>query len=74
VTATVDLVRLEVRPTRRVRIVLERFAPGAILAALHPAVSFFYRVTENGEMKACTPDPVAAREAFREACRWAAKA
>jgi hypothetical protein len=67
---TGDLVRLEVRPTRRDRVTLEKFQPGALLAALAPA-SFFYRVTLNGEMKTCTPDPLKARAAFRESCRWA---
>jgi hypothetical protein len=67
---TGDLVRLEVRPTRRDRVTLEKFQPGALLAALAPA-SFFYRVTLNGEMKTCTPDPLRARAAFRESCRWA---
>jgi hypothetical protein len=72
-TATGELVRLEVRPTRKDRVILERFAPGAILAAIAPA-SFFYRVELNGEMKTCTPDPLKARDVFRETCRWAVKA
>jgi hypothetical protein len=65
-----ELVRLEVQPTSRDRVTLEKFRPGALLAALAPA-SFFYRVTLNGEMKTCTPDPLRARAAFRESCRWA---
>ena len=65
-----ELVRLEVRPTRRARVTIEKFQPGALLAALAPA-SFFYRVTLNGEMKTCTPDPLRARAAFRDCCRWA---
>jgi hypothetical protein len=65
-----ELVRLEVRPTRRDRVTLEKFRPGALLAALAPA-SFFYRVTVNGEMRTCTPDPLRARAAFRDCCRWA---
>lgn len=65
-----ELVRLEVQPTRRNRVTLEKFRPGALLAALSPA-SFFYRVSLNGEMKTCTPDPLKARAAFRESCRWA---
>jgi hypothetical protein len=69
-----ELVTVEVRPTRKDRVILEKFHPGAILSMLSPAVSFFYRVTVNGEMKACTPDPLRAREVFRESCRWACKA
>jgi hypothetical protein len=65
-----ELVRLEVQPTNRDRVTLEKFRPGALLAALAPA-SFFYRVSINGEMKTCTPDPLKARAAFRESCRWA---
>jgi hypothetical protein len=65
-----ELVRLEVQPTRRDRVTLEKFQPGALLAALAPA-SFFYRVSINGEMKTCTPDPLRARAAFRDCCRWA---
>lgn len=65
-----ELVRLEVQPTRRDRVTLEKFKPDALLAALSPA-SFFYRVELNGEMKTCTPDPVRARDVFRDACRWA---
>jgi hypothetical protein len=67
---TGDLVRLEVRPTRRARVTIEKFQPGALLAALAPA-SFFYRVTLNGEMRTCTPDPLRARDVFRDSCRWA---
>jgi hypothetical protein len=66
-----ELVRLEIRPTRRTRIVLEKFRPGQLLSALAPGFSFFYRVTLNREMKSCTQDPMEAREAFRDACRWA---
>jgi hypothetical protein len=69
-----ELVTLEVRPTRKDRVILEKFRPGAILSMIAPAVSFFYRVTVNGEMKTCTPDPLRAREVFRECCRWACKA
>jgi hypothetical protein len=65
-----ELVRLEVCPTRRDRVTLEKFVPGALLAALAPA-SFFYRVSVNGEMKTCTPDPLRARDVFRDSCRWA---
>jgi hypothetical protein len=65
-----ELVRLEVRPTRRDRVTLEKFQPGALLSALSPS-SFFYKVSINGEMRTCTPDPMEARAAFRESCRWA---
>lgn len=66
-----DIMRLEIRPTRRTRIVLEKFRPGALLAALSPGFSFFYRVEINGEMRTCTNDPLEAREVFRDACQWA---
>jgi hypothetical protein len=65
-----ELVRLEIRPTRRTRIVLEKFRPGQLLSALAPGFSFFYRVSLNGEMRSCTNDPMEAKEAFQDACRW----
>ena len=69
---TGDLVRLEIRPTRRTRIILEKFKPGALLAQLAPpGFSFFYRVSLNGELKCCTEDPLEARESFRDSLRWA---
>lgn len=69
-----ELVKIEVKPTRKTRVVLEKFRPGALLASLAPASSFFYRVTLNGEMRSCTEDPIKAREAFRDSCRWAVTA
>ena len=72
---TGDLVRLEIRPTRRTRIILEKFKPGALLAQLAPpGFSFFYRVTLNGEIKSCTEDAMEARESFRDCCRWSVTA
>jgi hypothetical protein len=68
---TGELIRLEVRPTRKTRVVLEKFQPGALLASLAPGFSFFYRVKINGEMRSCTEDPLKAREVFRDSCRWA---
>jgi hypothetical protein len=70
-TATGELVAVEVRPNRKARIILEKFAPGPILAMVAPASSFFYRVSINGDMRTCTEDPLKAREVFRECCRWA---
>jgi hypothetical protein len=66
-----ELVRLEVRPTRKTRVSLEKYRPGKLLASLHPGFLFFYRVEINGEMRSCTPDANKAREAFRDSCRWA---
>jgi hypothetical protein len=71
---TGELVKIEVQPTRLTRVVLEKFVPGPLLSSLAPAASFFYRVTLNGELKACTENPVEAREAWRDCCRWAVTA
>ncbi len=71
--ATGELVRLEVRPTRKTKVTLARHKPVWLLA-INPGVSFFYRVEMNGKMQACTEDPMKAREVFRECCRWAVKA
>jgi len=72
-TAAGELVRLEVWPTRKTRVILEKLKP-AWLLAMHPGVSFFYRVEVNHDTKTLTPDPSRARDVFRESCRWAAKA
>ena len=68
-----DIVRLEVWPSRKTRVILEKLKP-AWLLAMHPSVSFFYRVEVNHDTKTLTPDPVRARDVFRESCRWASKA
>lgn len=68
---TGELIRLEIRPTRKTRISLERIRPGKLLASIHPGFSFFYKVEMNGEMRTCTPDANKARKVFRESCRWA---
>lgn len=68
-----ELVRLEVWPSRKTRVILEKLKP-AWLLAMHPGVSFFYRVEVNNDTKTLTPDPSRARDVFRESCRWAAKA
>ena len=68
---TAEIVRLEIRPTQRTKIVLEKFRPGQLLSALAPGFSFFYRVSLNGELKCCTEDPLEARESFRDSLRWA---
>ena len=68
-----ELTRLEVWPSRETRVILEKLTP-AWLLALHPGVSFFYRVEVNNDTRTLTPDPVRARDVFRESCRWASKA
>jgi hypothetical protein len=68
-----ELVRLEVWPTRKTRVVLEKRQPSWLLA-LHPGASFFYTVEVNNRHEACTPDPMKARQVFRDCCRFACKA
>ncbi len=70
--ATGELTRLEVWPSRKTRVVLEKLTPSWLLA-MHPGVSFFYRVEVNHDTKTLTHDPLRAREVFRESCRWACK-
>jgi hypothetical protein len=72
-TATGELVRLEVWPTRKTRVVLEKRQPSWLMA-LHPGSSFFYTVEVNNRHEACTPDPLKARQVFRDCCRFACKA
>ena len=71
-TVSGELVRLEVWPSRKTRVILEKLTPSWLLA-MHPGVSFFYRVEVNNRTQAFTPDAVKAREVFRESCRWACK-
>ena len=70
--ATGELTRLEVWPSRKTRVILEKLKPSWLLA-IHPGVSFFYRVEVNNRTQAFTHDPVKAREVFRDECRWACK-
>lgn len=68
-----ELVRLEVWPSRKTRVILEKLRPSWLLA-LHPGVSFFYRVEVNNVTQAFTEDPIKARNVFRDECRFACKA
>lgn len=66
---TGELVTLELRQGR-CRMTLSKSRPGPILAALHPAASFFYRVEIDGKLMRMTHDPMEARKAWRSLHRW----
>jgi hypothetical protein len=64
-----DIVSLELRKGHS-RLLLEKVAPGPLLAAVHGGVSFFYKITLDGSLRCMTHDRDEARAIWRGCHRW----
>ena len=64
-----DIVSLELRKGHS-RLLLEKVAPGPLLAAVHGGVSFFYKITLDGSLRCMTSDRDEARASWRGCHRW----
>ena len=64
-----EIISLEIKRGRS-RLILEKVAPGPLLAALHSGVSFFYKITVDGSLRCMTADRDEARAIWRGCHRW----
>ena len=64
-----DLIKLEIASGRN-RLALRKVEPGEMLKAACGALSFFYEITLNGELRGFTNDPETARAIWRGCHRW----
>jgi hypothetical protein len=65
-----EIIEVEIKQGRNL-LTLRKVIPGEFLKAIHgAAVSFFYEVRLNGEMRAFTEDPEAAQAIWRGCHRW----
>jgi hypothetical protein len=64
-----DLIEVEIVSGRN-RLTLRKVKPGEMLQAACGAVSFFYEILLNGQVRGFTNDPEAARAIWRGCMRW----